>query len=117
MHQRQPVRAAGERHALGGLAALRPRRRRRTGVAEADQRAAAEVHDEERDLARPERVGEPGAEDVRGIDRRSILDRGEQLREIEPARFVVGHPSSLRGGYRRHCAVLVSVSVSPLANV
>jgi hypothetical protein len=39
------------------------------------------------------------------------------VREIEPARFVVGHPVSLRRGYRRHFDVLVTVSVSPLANV
>ena len=101
--QRAPVRAALQDHALGGLAPLPPRRGTRAGVAEPDERAPAEVHDEEGDLRRAERVGEPLPDHVRGRDRGCVLDRGEQLREVQPARSVVRHrphptPCAPRGG-------------------
>ena len=85
------VRRLGERDPLRGLgtpgavAAA-------TRLPESDERLAAEVRDEERDVGRAQRVGELVSEDVGGRDRRRILDRAEQSRKVEarPAMFAHG---------------------------
>jgi hypothetical protein len=53
-------------------------------VAEPDERVAAEVRDEERDLAGVQLARKALAEDVGRGERRSVLDGREQLREVEP---------------------------------
>ena len=58
--ERAAVRASRQRHPLGGLPPLRARGGRAAGVAEPDERLAAEVGDEEGDLARAQRA-RPGA--------------------------------------------------------
>jgi hypothetical protein len=53
-------------------------------VAEPDERVAAEVRDEERDLAGVQLARKALAEDVGRGERRSVLNGREQLREVEP---------------------------------
>ena len=88
-----------QRYALGCLAPL-ARVRRRGGVTQPDKRAPAEVDDEKRDVGRTDRVREPPSEYVRGVDRWRVLDRREQLREIQPPRCAISHASTLRHGRR-----------------
>jgi hypothetical protein len=87
--QRAPGQGSDQRHPLGGLVALGARGRAAAGVAEPDQRMAAEVRDQERDLPRGQLARKPLAEDVGGGERRRVLDGREQPFEVEPPRRVV----------------------------
>ena len=86
--QRAPGRASHQRHPHGGLLTLRARGRGVAGVAEPDQRVAAEVRDEKRNLAGVQFARKPLAEDVGSGERRSVLNGREQLRT---------GPAALRG--------------------
>ena len=71
------------------------------GVAEPDQRLAAEVGDEERHLVRAERLGQARRQDVGRGDRRRVLDRREQLRQVQRGMGVArrgGRAGSVRRG-------------------
>ena len=85
-----------QRHPLGGLVTLRARGCAAAGVAEPDERVAAEVGDEERHLARVQLARKPLAEDVGSGERRSVLDGREQRREIQPCGCMVLHARSVR---------------------
>ena len=82
--QRAPGRASHQRHPLGGLVTLRARGRAVAGVAEPDQRVAAEVRDEERNLAGVQLARKTLAENVGSGERRSVLNGREQLRKVQP---------------------------------
>ena len=94
--ERAAVRSSRQGHALGGFAALSARGRPRARVPEPDERPAAEVGDEEGDLARAEGVPEALGEDVGGGERRGVLHGREQVRDIQSRRSVVRHARSLR---------------------
>ena len=82
-HERAALRCPRQRHPLRGLAALRPHGVRAAGVVEPDERVAGEVCDEEGDAGRAERLGEALADDVGGVDRGRVLDRRQQLVEVQ----------------------------------
>jgi hypothetical protein len=90
------VRSSRQGHALGGFAALSARGRSAAGVPEPDQRLAAEVGDQEGDLARADGGPEALGEDVGGGERRGVLHGRQQLRDIQSPRSVVRHGPSLR---------------------
>jgi hypothetical protein len=81
--ERAALGRAGERHLLGGLAALRAHPGLVAVMVEADQRLAGEVRDQEGDLGRADRRGEARADHLGGVDGRRILDGGQQFVEVE----------------------------------
>ena len=98
--KRAALRGAAERHAFGRLAALRAlihfvARCRRCAVIQADERTTAEIGDQERNLGRAEHGTQAARDRVHGVDRRCVLDRGQQLGEIEPATGVPKHAVSV----------------------
>ena len=96
--QRAPGRASHQRHPLGGLVALRARGCAAAGVAEPDERVAAEVGDEERHLAGAQLARKALAEDIGRGERRSVLNGREQRREVQPCGYMVLHVPSVRHG-------------------
>jgi hypothetical protein len=72
--QRAAVGGVHQRDALGGLAALGSRGRSVARVAQADERAPAEVRDQERHLRRAEGISQALTENVGRRDRRRVLD-------------------------------------------
>ena len=71
--------------------------RRSARVTEPDQRLPAEVGDQERHLARAQRVLQALTEDVGGSHRRAVLDRGDQLPEVQACRARQRIPTLLSG--------------------
>jgi hypothetical protein len=84
--ERAAVRGSHQGNSLCGLPPLRASGCSATRVAEPDECVAAEVRDEERQLAGTERVGQALAQDVDGGDGRGILDGREQRAEVQPRR-------------------------------
>jgi hypothetical protein len=72
------VRASRQGDPFSGFTSLRASGRRATGVAEPDQCVAAEVRDQEGQLAGAESVSQAFAEDIDSSNRRSILNGREQ---------------------------------------
>ena len=89
--ERTPGSAVHQRHPLGGLVTLRARGCAAAGVAEPDERVAAEVRDEERHLPGVQLARKALAEDIGSGERRSVLNRREQLHKVEPHRGGVLH--------------------------
>ena len=85
------MRCTHQRHALGGLTALRPRGQLAPGVLEPDQRPTAEVGDQKRDVVGADGLPEPIAEHIHRGYRGRILDRREQFPQIQPRRSYVRH--------------------------
>ena len=100
--KRAAVRSSRQKHPLGGLPTLRPLGRLTAGVAEPDQRVAAEIRDEEGNLARTQCLHQALAEHVGGSDRGRVLDGRKQLPEVQSRRVLVRHRPSLRG---RSCSL------------
>ncbi len=88
--QRAALDGVPQRHPLGRLPALGApvrvaARGRPWAVIQPDQRTTAEIGDQERDLRRAEGGTQAVRQRLHGVDRRCILDGGEQLGEIQPA--------------------------------
>ena len=90
--ERAALRASVQGHALRRLAPLGTAGRGAVGMAEPDERPAAEVRDEKRDLRGAERVREALGEDVGRRDRRGVLDGCEQPHQIQSRVLLAGHP-------------------------
>jgi hypothetical protein len=118
------MRRTRQGHALRSLPALTPRSCFAATMVEPDERSAAEVRDEKRDAGRAERIREALAEDSGGGDRRGVLNRREQLRQVQPCRSAVRHartlgdqpsPTAATSGPRRSLPSLAGPSLAAAA--
>jgi hypothetical protein len=82
--QRAPGRTSHQRHAHRGLVTLRACGRAVPRVAEPDERVAAEIRDEKRNVAGVQLARKPLAEDIGSGERRSVLNGRKQLRNVQP---------------------------------
>jgi hypothetical protein len=89
--QRAAMRASHQGHALGRFAPLSSAGRRAGGVAESNERPAAEVRNEKGNLRRAKRVSEALGEDISRGDRRCVLDGCEQPHQIQSRVLMARH--------------------------